>query len=421
MTEIRQGVHPQRLMGLDAYRGFIMLAMASAGFALAKEATRFPVSPTWRTIGHQLDHVPWRGGGFWDLIQPSFMFMVGVAMPFSYASRRARGESWSRLFGHALVRSLILIALGVFLSSVGEKVKQTNYTFVNVLSQIGLGYMVVFLLLDKSPRVQFGAALAILAGYWLAFAAYPLPSPGFDRAALGIPADWKPMPGFFAHWEKNTNVASAFDVWFLNLFPRPSGDPFRFNPGGYATLNFIPSIATMLFGVLAGELLRSDRPSSAKLRTLLLAGVLGLAAGTLLDVTVCPVVKRIWTPSWAILSAGWTCWMLAFFYGTIDVAGSRRWAFPLVVVGVNSIAMYLMAQLLKPFVASTLKVHFGTAWKALANAPRVDRFVVETFETHLDPRLFGGPHGQVAQSAAVLFVLWLVCLGMYRRRIFVKI
>jgi heparan-alpha-glucosaminide N-acetyltransferase len=419
MIEPVQGNRPQRLMGLDAYRGFIMLAMASGGFSLAKVATHYPGSPFWRTLAQQLEHVPWRGGGFWDLIQPSFMFMVGVAMPFSYASRRSQGQSWSQLFGHALVRSLILIALGVFLSSAASK--QTNYTFVNVLSQIGLGYMVVFLLLGRSPRVQLASALAILAGYWLLFATYPLPSPSLDRAALGIPANWQPLPGFLAHWDKNTNVAAAFDVWFLNQFPRPSGEPFRFNEGGYATLNFIPSIATMIFGVLAGELLRGGRPAVSKLWTLAIAGALCLAAGTLLDATVCPVVKRIWTPAWTLTSTGWTCWMLAFFHGAIDVAGYRRWAFPLVVVGVNSIAMYVMAQLLKPFVTSSLKIHFGTAWKALATTPAVDRFVFDRTGMHLDPHLFAGLFGPSFQALAVLFVLWLLCLGMYRQKIFVKI
>jgi predicted acyltransferase len=353
------------------------------------------------------------------MIQPSFMFMVGVAMPFSYASRKAMGQSWPQLFRHALVRSLILIGLGVFLSSAWSK--QTSFTFVNVLSQMGLGYMAVFLLLGRSPRVQLASALSILAGYWLLFALYPVPSPGTDLAALGMPADWQPFPGFFAHWDKNTNVAADFDRWFLNLFPRPGNDPFLSNEGGYATLNFVPSIATMLFGLMAGEFVRSARPAGARLRTLAILGALCLIAGIVLDATVCPIVKRIWTPSWTIYSTGWALWQLAFFYGVADVAGYRRWAFPLVVVGANSIAIYMMAQLMKPFVASQLKIHLGTAWKALATAPAVDRFVFEHHGTHLDPNLFGGFYGPIVQSVAVLFVFWLICLWMYRQRIFVKI
>jgi predicted acyltransferase len=396
-----------------------MLAMASAGFSFPKVAKHFPDSTAWQALAYQFEHTAWRGCSFWDMIQPSFMFMVGVAMPFSYASRRARGDDWGQMFRHALLRSAILVALGVFLASAWSK--QTNFSFVNVLSQMGLGYMVVFLLLDRAPRVQLAAAAAILTGYWLLFALYPLPSAGLERVAWGIPANWQPMTGFFAHWERNTNPAAAFDAWFLNLFPRPPHNPYTFNEGGYQTLNFVPSIATMIFGLMAGTLVRGPRPAAEKLRTLAVAGVACLALGTLLDVTACPIVKRIWTPSWTIFSTGWTCLQLALFYGVTDVAGYRRWAFPLVVVGVNSIAIYFMSQLLKPFVASTLKTHIGTAWEAFATAPAVTRFVSGTFGTNLDPHLFGGLYGPIAQSTAVLFVFWLACYWMYRQRIFVKI
>src|SRR4051794_647347 len=92
---------PQRLVGLDAYRGFVMLTMASAGFSLAKVSGAFPDNPAWNLLADQFEHRPWRGCTFWDLIQPSFMFIVGVAMPFSYASRQARGESWAQRFRHA--------------------------------------------------------------------------------------------------------------------------------------------------------------------------------------------------------------------------------------------------------------------------------------------------------------------------------
>jgi len=386
-----------RLRSLDAYRGFIMLAMASGGAGMLAgfidNGESFGSSLV-HLLRQQLDHVPWRGCVFWDLIQPSFMFMVGVAMPFSYASRIARGETWSRMFGHALLRSLVLIVLAVFLASNGSR--YTQYSFVNVLGQIGLGYAFVFLLLGRRPAVQLAAAVAILVAYWLLFALYPLPGEEFPFAEYSAGDTGILMPGFFAHWNKNTNVAAAFDRWFLNLFPQPPGRPFLFNEGGYATLNFIPSMATMIFGVLAGELLRSQRDRIAKLRTLLLAGALCWSLGLVLDATVCPSVKRIWTPSWAIYSTGWTCWMLAAFYAVIDVAGYRRWSFPLVVVGMNSIAIYLMAQLMKPYVAATLRTHFG-------------------------PDLFAGPYGPLIRASSTLLVFWLICFWMYRQKIFIKI
>ncbi|MGE3821625.1 MAG: acyltransferase family protein [Isosphaeraceae bacterium] len=384
----RQGTEDAgRLVSLDAYRGLVMLAMASGGFALTEVARNHPDSQALTILAGQFEHVPWRGCSFWDLIQPSFMFIVGVAMPFSYASRADRGDGWANQFGHALRRSIILVLLAVFLSSAWSK--STNWVFVNVLAQIGLGYPIVFLLLGKSPRLQFAAALGILAAYWLWFAAYPLPTAAAGAGEGGL-------TGFLAHWEKHANPAAAFDRWFLNLFPRPDGQPFTTNDGGYATLNFVPSIATMLFGVIAGEWLRSSRSGPAKVRGLLAWGVAALAVGMVLDVTLCPVVKRIWTPSWAIFSAGWTLLLLGAFHGLIDVAGYRRWAFPMVVVGVNSIAFYVMAQLMKPFVAKQLAIHLG-------------------------PELFGGDLGPLIRSAAVLGVFWLIALAMYRQRIFVRI
>ncbi len=390
------GKSSTRLGSLDAYRGFVMLAMASGGAGalagLAGSGETFASNLV--RILHQLDHVAWRGCVFWDLIQPSFMFMVGVAMPFSHASRVGRGETWAKMFGHALLRSVILVVLAVFLASNWSR--QTNYTFVNVLGQIGLGYTFVFLLLGRSPAVQFGAAVAILAAFWLLFAAYPLPDSDFPFARYGAGEPGTTMTGFFAHWNKNANVAAAFDRWFLNLFPHPPGQPFLFSEGGYATLNFIPSMATMIFGVLAGEWLRSWREPMAKLRTLLVAGAACLAIGLLMDATVCPIVKRIWTPSWTIYSTGWTLWMLAAFYAVIDLAGYRRWSFPLVVVGMNSIAIYMMSQLLKPYVASTLRIHFGQD-------------------------IFAGPYGPLVRASSTLLVFWLICFWMYRQKIFVKI
>ncbi len=257
-------------MSLDAYRGFVMLAMASGGLGLARVAKSHQGSPIWEFLGYHTDHVAWRGCSFWDLIQPSFMFMVGVSMPFSYANRRRLGQSWGALLRHAATRSLILIALAVFLSSPGGK--GTNFVFTNVLAQIGLGYTFLFLLLNRRPVEQIAVALAILAAYWAWFAGYPLPPAGFDFKSVGLDEQWTRLTGFAAHWEKNTNAAAVFDAWFLNLFPRPGGKPFVFNEGGYATLNFIPSLATMIFGVVCGEWLRSPRTPGASMRGSALGG-----------------------------------------------------------------------------------------------------------------------------------------------------
>src|SRR5262249_35167371 len=130
------GLHrPERLTSLDAYRGFIMLVMASAGFGFPAVAKQFPDSLAWKFLGYEFDHVAWLGCSFWDLIQPSFMFMVGVAMPYSFASRQAKGHGRWRNAGHVLWRSFVLIALAVFLTS--NRAPQTRFLFTNVLAQIG--------------------------------------------------------------------------------------------------------------------------------------------------------------------------------------------------------------------------------------------------------------------------------------------
>jgi predicted acyltransferase len=395
-TQAPQTVKPHRLLSLDAYRGFIMLVLATGGLGFVKVRQSFPDNPVWRFLGFHTDHVAWIGCSFWDLIQPSFMFMVGVAVPYSMASRRARGQAEQVIWLHVIWRSLLLIALGIFLSSTSTP--RTNFTFVNVLTQIGLGYVFLCLLAGRGLIVQFAALVVILIGYWLLFFLWPLPPEGFDYSKV-IPAKetWHGLPGFWAHWDKNTNAAAAFDLWFLNLFPPADGKtPFAFNAGGYQTLNFVPSLATMLLGLMAGELLRSKRRHEQKLLWLVVAAVVCLGVGYLAGKTVCPLVKRIWTPSWAIYSTGCTLAMLAFFYAIIDVLRWRHWAWPLVVVGTNSIAMYVMIQLMSGWI--------GNSW-----------------QTHLPAGTFSDPYGVILRMTLVAATLWLICLWMYRRKLFLRI
>ena len=409
---------PQRLASLDAYRGFIMLAMVSGGLGFSAVAREFPDSWAWQALAYQFSHVAWTGCGFWDLIQPSFIFMVGVAMPFSHASRRAKGHSILRMGAHTVYRAVFLVALAVFLTS--NSSGQTRFIFTNVLAQIGLGYCFVHLLLGWGFRVQLFAAAAILIGYWLYFFTYSTPDPD-TITALGLPDDWQQFAGGLGtHWNKHTNAAAAFDRGLLDWFPRASSDPIV-NRGGYATLNFIPSMATMIFGLMAGTLLRSPRTLRDKYRLLIAAGTGCLFFGLAVDGaiwpyfdwqwTLCPIVKRIWTPSWAVFSTGWTLWMLAAFFYLIEIRGYRRWAFPLVVVGMNSIAMYCMAQLIKGWVRGSLNTHLEP----------VRPWLTEKTGWAIGDHIFDSTYGPIIQSVSVLLVLWLICLWMYRRKIFLRI
>ena len=280
--------------------------------------------------------------------------------------------------------------LGVFLRSVGQK--QTNWLFTDTLSQIGLGYVFLFALGHVRAVWQWVAFAVILIGYWGAFALYPLPGPDFNYSAVsGLPADQRPT-GFAAHWDKNTNAAWAFDVWFRNLFPR--AEPFTHESGGYATLSFIPTLATMILGLIAGGWLRSQRRPWEKVRHFAAVGVALLATGWALDAAgICPNVKRIWTPAWVLFSGGWCFLFLAGFAALLDTGRRGRWSYPLMVIGANSIVAYVAAHLFEGFILDSVKTALGT------ECGQVGRWV----------------HG-------LLVVLWPGLWWMYRRgRVFVKI
>jgi heparan-alpha-glucosaminide N-acetyltransferase len=393
----RKAESTTRLVSLDAFRGLVMVLMLAEHMHLPEVARAFPQSAVWGLIAFNTQHVEWQGCSLHDLIQPAFSFLVGAALPFSIASRKLKGQTFVPMFGHAAWRALLLIFLGIFLRSLRSP--RTYFTFEDTLTQIGLGYVFLFVLGFTRVRTQVVALVLILICFWAAFALYPAPGPEFDYARVGVPQDWSHnYTGFLSHWNKNSNLLWAFDVWFLNLFPRQQ--PFVFNEGGWSTLSFIPTLGTMILGLLAGEWLKSKGSKEQKLRGLAIAGtglvLLGLAfqwAG------ICPIVKRVWTSAYALYSGGLVMLILAGFYALIELKGWRRWAFPLVVVGMNSIAVYVMSWTMSGFFGDALDRHFGRALSVMAGP---------TFQPVL--------HG-----FGVLLIFWFILFWMYRRKIFLRI
>lgn len=386
-----------RLTSADIYRGFVMLLMMAEVLHFGDVSEALPESSFWSFLAFHQDHVEWVGCSLHDMIQPSFSFLVGVVLPYSIASRLTQESSFSKVFAHALKRSLILILLGIFLRS--QYKTQTYFTFEDTLSQIGLGYPFLFLLGFRSQKVQISALIIILVGYWLAFALYPLPDANFDYASVGVAKDWEHnLTGFAAHWNKNTNFAWAFDQWFLNLFPREK--PFIRNGGGYSTLSFIPTLGTMILGLLAGNILKSDIIPQEKLKKFIIFGVSGVIIGLILNrLGICPNVKRIWTPTWVVFSGGLCFLFLAFFYWIIDIKEKTNWAYFLKVIGMNSIAAYCIADALGVYISKSLKIHLG-----------------ENYAT-----IFGLPYQSLVHGGLMLLIYWLILNWMFKKKIFIKI
>ena len=348
-----------RLVSLDAYRGFIMLLLISEGFGLGV-LEKFP---GWAGFAGQFEHAAWEGCTFWDLIQPAFTFMVGVAMPFALARRAAQGAGTWELFRHVAWRAMALIVLSNIYSNWGRPELQLQ--FINVLCQIAFGYVLCFGITRMSFPKQVAAGVGLLAGYWALFAAFPGP----DGA-----------------WSQTGNVGAKIDLAVLG---------YNY-PGYYTTINFIGNAATILFGCWAGMLLRTNRTHTEKLQILGGCALAAFALGLGLEIVI-PMVKRLWTPSFAFFSAGWVILMLMAFYWVIEVKQIKAWSFPFLVLGMNSIFIYSLAQI-------GIK-----GW--------LDRGLT-AFTHNFD---FLGDLGAIPQHALVLFGLWYVCYWLYNRKIFFKI
>lgn len=350
-----------RLVSLDAYRGFIMLLLVSGGFGFSSLAEY----PNWEWLAHQVEHVAWEGCTFWDLIQPAFTFMVGMAMPFAIARRKRDGASQMQIFGHVAWRAFVLVALSNLYSNWGAAPGQLKLQFINVLCQIAFGYLICYLILQLEFRVQALVAFLMLAGYWALFVAFPGPE---------------------GPWSKTGNVGAVIDQWLLG---------YNYS-GYYTTINFIGNAITILFGCWAGLLLRTGRTHAGKLQVLALAALACFALGLALE-PFNPMVKRLWTASFTLFSTGWVLTMLMAFYWVIEVRGIKRWAFPFLVLGMNSLFVYSLGQ---------VEI---SGWLSRGLAGFTQRFEAL------------GPAGAIPHQALVLLGLWGICYWLYRRQIFFKI
>jgi heparan-alpha-glucosaminide N-acetyltransferase len=350
----------QRYLALDAYRGFIMLILVSGGFGLAGLAQR---NPAFAGIAFQTDHMPWEWITFWDLIQPAFMFMVGVAMPFALARRIEQGATRRQLFWHVVSRSFRLILMSQILGSISGG--RMHFQLINVLAQIGITYFLCYLIMQLRFRWQAGIAALLLIGHWALFAAFP----GTEGPFMS----------------KTTNIGAVIDAFVFG----------HQNPGYWTTINFITSTVTTLFGLWTGQLIQSRRSHGEKMRIIAISAAACLGLGLVIHPWN-PIIKRICTTSFTLYSAGWVLLMLLAFYWLVEEKGYRKWTFPLVVVGANSIFIYSVANVLSGWLNRAVGV-FTLSFRWL------------------------GDFAPVAQSCAVLLVMWYACYWLYRRKIFFKL
>jgi len=350
-----------RVFSIDAFRGFTMIWMFSNAFGLHHLKDIPWIAP----VERQFTHADWHGMYAWDLIQPFFMFIVGASMPWAFDKRRAAGEDETQMFLHVLKRCGLLLLWGLVARSLSAG--RPNLDLINVLAQLSFTYLAAYFVLDKSWRVQAATALGFLAAHWAFY--------NFVSAA-----------GVTGPYDKDANPGWWLDGILLHK---------HWN-GGYATINAVSSAANTIFGMMAGWLLKSGRPGADKVRMLAVWGMVGIALGLLLSVFI-PINKKIWTASFAFLSTGITLWALDLFYWICDLKNRQRWAWIGMVVGANSIFIYLFHEIAHRFLERLGEAAF--AW----------------------PIEWWGPWGRgLATCAVVAFQIYL-CVWLYRRKIFFKL
>ena len=357
-----------RILSIDFFRGITMFLLIGE-FSELFGNLRDPYfnGTIISFLGTQLDHHPWNGLHFWDLIQPFFMFIVGVAMPFSFTKRWNRGDSWGITFRHTLRRSFLLLFLGWALYCIGPG--RMCFRLTNVLAQLSLTYLVAFLMMRKAVKWQLLVSFGMLL---LSFLLYQF---------------WS-VPGYNQPYQPDHNFGTWFDVAVLG----------EMNGGHWVSVNAIPTAAHTIWGVIAGMILMNEWAPLKKVKVLLLAGIVGLIVGYALDPWV-PIIKRICTPSFVIVSGGWAFITLALSYYVIDVVKFTKGTWFFAVVGMNPLFIYLfahiggnelIAKIFKPFVP----VFFG----------------------------WGGTLAiDIATSILVWFCLWYICYFLYKRKIFIRV
>lgn len=360
-----------RLLSLDFYRGLTMflLIAEAAGLWHALAADYFDGTVI-SAIATQFHHHPWNGLRFWDLVQPFFMFIVGVAMPISFGKRWGRGDSWMDTFKHATTRSIILLALGVgvYCVTAGHLV----FELWNVLAQLSFTYLVAFLIMRKSWKFQLSFSLGLLILTELLYRLWP-------------------VGGFSQPFVPDNNFGAWLDMVLMG----------KLSNGHWVAVNALPTTAHTIWGVLAGQLLLSDKQAKKKLQILVIAGIAGLVIGYGLN-PITPIIKRIATTSFTIVTGGWCVLALGFSFWLIDVKKHQiNTARFFAIVGMNPLFIYLFSLI------------GGAEWFHEVTAVFTQGFLGPL---HIPPAVIA-----ILTASIVQALMWYLTYFLYKRKIFIKI
>jgi predicted acyltransferase len=343
---------------------------------------------TWTAVYPPLRHAVWHGWTFTDIIFPFFLWIVGVSMTLSFARRLAQGADRKILLLHTIRRATLIFALGLLLNGF-PYYDLSTLRIPGVLQRIAVCYLIAGIIyLTTSVRGQAAWTAGLLLVYWLAMKLVPVP--GYGAGVL----------------DKEGNLAQYIDGLFLSGHMWAATKTW--DPEGIVST--LPAIATTLFGILTGHLLRSQKSAEEKTATLFIAGGGLLAAGFLMGVWL-PINKNLWTSSYAVFMAGMASVTFGLCYWFADVKGYKRWAMPFAIYGMNAIAVYVLAGLL----AKTLGV-IRLAGSEGASVS-LSRFIFERVYAPLASPI----NASLLYGLTYVLLFFAVSYLMFRRRWFVKV
>ncbi|MEJ7644002.1 MAG: DUF5009 domain-containing protein [Chryseolinea sp.] len=359
-----------RLLSLDFLRGMIMVLLVMESTGLYEHLFEASDGTAFQLLMSQFFHHPWHGLRFWDLIQPGFMFMAGTAMAYSLHRQQMQGMTWNESFLKTLKRSGWLFSWGVLDYAVRRN--GLSFELWDVLTQLSVTTLIAFSIhrLSIPTQIGFSLGLLVLTEFLYRFTHIP----GFDQ------------PFVDQH-----NFGNYMDLILMN----------KINNDGWVAINFLPTAAHTIWGLLAGKLLISHRTSIEKIKWLIMAGLAILILGFVLDFTITPIIKRIATSSFALASGGWCLLALALSYWWIDVKDHRNNLRFFTVVGMNSLFIYLFIEI----VASRwFNGYIGAITNGLMEMINVPVLLMA-----------------IVTSLIIFALEWGLCYFLYKKKIFFRI